>query len=241
MNTELQYTMGIDVKRAFVIVVLGIFLFSCGGQNRRSFREPVKINRNGEKIEGRALYIEEVRFSAGTSDPLSVKYFKKSARGDVLCKENRFSYKDGIVTRADYYIYLKSAKTKVGKKIFYLEGLKPIKYEYYAIADLYDRNINLSGIDMYSYSANEMLDFRRVIEYAHDTTTGTRVQISQYVIKYDHDKPISVKAWLLDVATKNIIVQEETNAKVIAEMIKNIEKSLLDRAQGVMYLENDCK
>jgi hypothetical protein len=67
------------------------------------------------------------------------------------------------------------------------------------------------------------------------------VQISQYVIKYEHDKPVSVKAWLLDVATNNIIVQEEKSRKVIAEMIKNIEKSLLDRAQGVMYLTEDCK
>lgn len=234
--------MGIDVKRTAVIAVLFIILLSCGGgQNRRSPKEPVKINRNGEKTEGRASYAEEVRFATGTSDPLSVKYFKKSALGDVLCKENRFSYKDGIVKRVDYYIYLKSDKTKVGKKLFFMEGLKPVKYEYYAIADLYDRNINLSGIDMYSYAENAGLDFRRVIEYAYDTTTGTRVQISQYVIKYDHEKPVSVKAWLLDVATKNIIVQEETNAKVIAEMIKNIEKGLLDRAQGVMYLEDDCK
>ncbi len=234
--------MGIDVKRSVVTAVLLVVLFNCGGgQNRRSAREPVKINRNGEKTEGRASYTEEVRFSSGTSDPLSVKYFKKGTLGDVLCKESRFSYKDGIVVRVDYYVYLKSGKTKVGKKLFFMEGLKPVKYEYYAIADLYDRNIILSGIDMYSYSENEELDFRRVIEYAYDTTTGTKVQISQYVIKYDHDKPVSVKAWLLDVVTKNIIIQEEKNAKVIAEMIKNIEKGLLDRAQGVMYLEDDCK
>lgn len=234
--------MGIDMKRSVVITVLFITLFSCGGgQIRRSPEEPVKINRNGEKTEARASYTEEVRFSSGTSDPLSVKYYKKSTLGDVLCKENRFSYKDGIVKKVDYYIYLKNDKTKVGKKLLFMEGLKPLKYEYYAIADLYDRNINLSGIDMYSYHDNGGLDFRRVIEYAHDTTTGTRVQISQYVIKYDNDKPVSVKASLLDVATKNIIVQEETNAKVIAEMIKNIEKGLLDRAQGVIYLEEECK
>ncbi len=234
--------MGIDVKRFVVIGVLFAVLFNCGGgQNRRSSREPVKINRNGEKTEGRASFTEEVRFSSGTSDPSSVKYFKKSTLGDVLCKESRFSYKDGIVARVDYYVYLKSGKTKVGKKLYFMEGLKPVKYEYYAIADLYDRNIILSGIDMYSYSENEGLDFRRVIEYAYDTTTGTKVQISQYVIKYDHDRPVSVKAWLLDVATKNIIIQEEKNAKVIAEMIKNIEKGLIDRAQGVMYLEDACK
>jgi glycyl-tRNA synthetase (class II) len=234
--------MGIGVKRLIVCVVVGTFFSACGAkQPRVAPKEPVTIQRNGHSAEGRHAYTEEVSFVAGTSDPKNVKFKKKGTVGDVLCKENRFFYQNGIVKRVDYYIYLNSTKTKVGKKLFFMEGLKPLKYEYYAIADLYDRSINLSGIDMYSYSENDGIESRRVIEYAYDTTTRTKVQISQYVIKYEHDKPVSVKAWLLDVATNNIIVQEEKSRKVIAEMIKNIEKSLLDRAQGVMYLTEDCK
>lgn len=234
--------MGIDVKRFIVIVLLCIVWYACGGrQSRVSPKESVIISRNGENAGGYASYSEQVRFAPGTSDPLNVKYFKKGTLEEVLCKESRFHYKNGLVNRVDYYIFLKGNKTKVGKKLFFMEGLKPVKYEYYAIPDLYDRNINLSGIDIYSYAENDGLESRRVIEYAYDTTTGTKIQISQYVIKYEHDKPVSVKAWLLDVATKNIIVQEEKSAKVITEMLKNIEKGLIDRAQGVMYLETECK
>ncbi|MCX7678737.1 MAG: hypothetical protein N2316_05910 [Spirochaetes bacterium] len=229
--------------RSCIVVLIGMILVGiyCSSRPRTSSHESVKIYRNGYSDEQKSPYMEEIHFVTGTSDPLNVKYYKKSALEEVLCKENKFYYKNGIIKRVDYYIYLKNEKIKVGKKLFFLDGLRPLKYEYYAIADLYDRNINLSGLDLYTYSENNSLDFRRIIEYAYDTTTGTRLQISQYLIKYEKEKPISVKASILDIVTKNIITQEETNPKVISEMLKNIEKGLIDRAQGVMYLQDECK
>jgi len=233
---------GIDVKSIIVAVVGALLLASCAGNAVRSGDpETSEVRRKEEIRNGRHRYVEEARFIRGTRDPLEIKYYKASAGGEILCREKKYHYSNGIVQRVDYYVFLNEKKTKTGKVVYYTKGYRPEKFEYYSIGDIYDRKINLAGMDMYAYLEGDGLESRRIIEYAYDTTTGTRMQLSQYVIKYENEKPVSMKSWILDVHTNKLIVKDEDNGAVIAESIKNIEKSLQERSQGTKYLEANCQ
>jgi hypothetical protein len=45
-----------------------------------------------------------------------------------------------------------------------------------------------------------------------------------------------MQTWILDKKSKNIIKSEENNLNIIEEIIKNIEKSLKERAKGIKLI-----
>ncbi len=230
------------MKSIIVAAVGALLAASCAGNAVRTDHSGIgEVRRKEETRNGRNRYVEETIFARGSRDPLEIKYYKAAAVGEALCREKKYQYSNGILQRVDYYVFLKEKKTKTGKVVYHMKNFLPEKFEYYSIGDIYDRKMNLAGLDMYTYLEGEVLDSRRIIEYAYDTTTGTRMQLSQYMIKYEDEKPVSMKSWILDVHTNELIVKNEDNRIVIQESIKNIEKSLLERSQGIKYLESDCQ
>jgi hypothetical protein len=226
----------------YCFIALAVILAGCSGPAvRNNGAEIGKVQRKEEIRDGRHRYVEVASFIKGTNDPLEVKYFKQSGGREVLCRLKKFFYAGGIVRKVDYYIYRDDKKTKTGRVVYFTKEFKPEKFEYYSIIGLGNRTMNLTGMELYTYAEGDGLDSRRIIEYDYDENTGTRMQLSQYVIRYEGERPVSMKSWLLDRNTSNIIVKDEDNGRVIAEIIKNIEKSLQERSQGIKYLGSDCQ
>lgn len=229
------------MKRILSCVALAALVAGCAGNSvRNNGTEIGKVQRKEEIKNGRHRYVEVASFIKGTNDPLEVKYFKQTGGREVLCREKRYYYGDGIVRKVDYYIHRGSTKAKTGRVVYHTKEFKPEKFEYFSIIGLANKKMNLSGLDLYVYAEGDGLESRRIIEYDYDQGSGTRMQLSQYVIRYENDRPVSMKSWLLDKNSSNIIVKNEDNGSVIAEIIKNIEKSLQERSQGIKYLDNDC-
>lgn len=223
-------------------IAIAVLLAGCSGPSvRNNGAEIGKVQRKEEIRDGRHRYVEVASFIKGTNDPLEVKYFKQSTGREVLCRVKKFYYAEGIVRKVDYYIYRGDKRSKTGRVVYFTKEFKPEKFEYYSIVGLGNKSMHLTGMDLYTYAEGDGLDSRRIIEYEYDQGTGTRMQLSQYVIRYEREKPVSMKSWLLDKNTSNIIVKDEDNGRVIAQIIKNIEKSLQERSQGIKYLDGDCQ
>ncbi|HPA71058.1 MAG TPA: hypothetical protein PKY31_02235 [Spirochaetota bacterium] len=229
------------MNRVLSCIALAAVVAGCSGAAvRNDGTEIGKVQRREEVKDGKHRYVEVASFIKGTNDPLEVKYYKQNGGREVLCREKRFFYGEGIVRKVDYYIHLGSRKAKTGRVVYHTRDFKPEKFEYFSVIGINNRKLNLTGLDMYVYAEGDGLESRRIIEYAYDPKAGTRMQLSQYVIRYENDRPVSMKSWLLDRNSNNLIVKDEDNAAVIDQMIKNIEKSLQERSQGIKYLGDEC-
>ncbi len=225
-------------------IALAAILTSCVGTEHRENGETDKVGRIQRREEvrgGKVRGVEVIKFLKDTNDPLEVRFFGLSVANEVLCHEKKFHYANGVVNKVDYFIYLDDKKIRAGQVLYETMDFKPVKFEYYSIDSPSQKVMNLSGLDMYTYANGKGLDSRRIIEYAYDSKTGTRMQLSQYVIKYDRNRAVSIRSSILDRESSNIIIKDEDNARVIKQILKNIEKSLQERSQGIRFLGVPCQ
>lgn len=223
--------------KAHLIVIFALFI-GCSGLSITEEKDSLgRINKRLVYVDGKLNTVEEIQYDKRSTRPV-VKIFKKEKAGEFYAiREENYSYQNKVLSSITYYIYIEKRKVLSGKiNYFYTGDNQPKRTEYYAITDLRRKKVFRSGIEVYTY-ADADPEKRRIIEYEYNKNTNRTMQLSQYVVLYENDKIVSMQTWILDKNSKNIIRNEENNLNIILEMIKNIEKSLVERTKGIKFIK----
>ncbi len=223
--------------KAHLIIILAL-CFGCSGLSITEEKDSLgRINRRLIYIDGKLNTVEEIQYDKQSKRPV-VKIFNREREGEFNpVREENYSYQHKVLSRIMYYIYIDKRKVLSGMiNYFYTGDNQPKRTEYYAITDLRRKKVFRSGIEVYTY-VDADLEKRRIIEYEYNKDTSRAMQLSQYVVLYRNDKIISMQTWILDKNSNNIIKNEENNLDIILEMIKNIEKSLVERTKGIKFIK----
>ncbi len=221
------------LKRKIVFSLILFITLGCSGISVIEDKDSKgRIYRKATYLDGKLQAQEEIKYLGSSLKP-STKIFK-ILRGARLIpiREEAYFYRNQALRSIKYYIYSKNTKVLSGKINYFYNNSLPKRIEYYSITDINRKKIFRSGIEIYSYN-DHRLEQRRIIEYEYKPETNKTMQLSQYVLLYKNNKGISMQTWILDKKSKNIIKNEENNLNMITEMIKNIEKSLRERAKGI--------
>ena len=223
----------VKLKREIVFSLILFTTLGCSGISVIEDKDSKgRIYRKATYFDGKLQAQEETTYSGSSLKP-STKIFK-ILRGVKLIpiREENYFYRNQALSSIRFYIYSDNARILSGKINYFYNNSLPRRIEYYSITDIERKKIFRSGIEIYSYNDNR-LEQRRIIEYEYNPKTKKAMQLSQYVLLYKNNKGISMQTWILDKKSKNIIKNEENNLNMITEMIKNIEKSLRERAKGI--------
>ena len=227
-----------DMLKAVYIFLVGIVFFSCSG-----YTEIVKKDNLGRVIKvayynGRTLkHFEETEYYGNSLNPKIVVYYKSAGLGIVAYKEEEYQFdeKNNLASLTFMVYEGPNKKKKSGMIKYFYKNKYHSRIEYKS----YSNSLNeffMFGLDQYNYKT-KLLDFRRIIEFEYNTTTGKTMQIGQYVINYDKSgKILSLKSWIMDKELKKIIQKEESNQKLIHKKIGIIEKLFNKSARGEEFL-----
>jgi hypothetical protein len=223
----------VKLKRKIVFSLILFITLVCSGISVIEDKDSKgRIYRKSTYLDGKLQAQEETKYLGSSLKP-STKIFK-ILRGTRLIpiREEGYFYKNQALRSIKYYIYSINTKILSGKINYFYNNSLPKRIEYYSITDINRKKIFRSGIEIYSYN-DHRLEQRRIIEYEYKPESNKTMQLSQYVLFYKNNKGISMHTWILDKKSNNIIKNEENNLNMITEMIKNIEKSLRERAKGI--------
>jgi hypothetical protein len=216
-----------------------VFAVACGCTSLSVVENRDELDRVIEKAtykHGALDYIEDTTYIDNTKNPSQIVYKKQKGIQVAPFREEVFTYTNGIISNINYYIYIDNVRTRAGGINCHFDASnKPVKFEYYSLTDGSARRTFMSGVDIYNYS-NGVLSSRRIIEYEHDPSTESKIQLSQYLIYYENAGIKSMQTWVLEKVSGRIIKNEERDIKIIREMMLNIEKSMKERARGIRLL-----
>ncbi len=224
------------LKRKIVFSLILLIAVSCSGVSIIEEKDSKgRIYQKSSYLDGELKSVEDTKYLGDSSKPL-IRIFK-TLQGTrlVSIREENFFYKNRILSDILYYIYIDNAKILSGKINYFNSNGLTKRIEYYSLTSINRKNLFRSGIEIYSYN-DHRLEKRRIIEYEYNNETKKTMQLSQYDLLYKDNKVISMQTWMLDKKSKNIIKSEENNLDIIEEIIKNIEKSLKERAKGIKLI-----
>jgi hypothetical protein len=221
--------------RNFLNIILAVYCLislSC------SFLSPTRETDSAGRIVREVTYDKDVsdtititKYIGNTEKPLSKEYVKLKDSVPVHSWTEIYYYNKGKINFTKFFVDINSSKVQSGEMTFIYSEDHYDMIEYFSLLDINDKSFFRHGLDIYKYSENELQN-RRIIEYEKSQETMMDIQISQYVINYADNKIESMRTRMLDKNTNKIVNNNETDLKIIQEMIFNIEKSLVDRCKG---------
>ena len=229
----------------YTITLVLLFLAACSSLSVIEDRDDRgRIIKKSTFKKGKLKQVAEITYKKDSGKPSKILHLRSEDGKLLPYLEERFQYKNdknGILTKADYSIFLnhgKPQRVKSGYSNFYLDGeYRPLKFEYFSIAGIDNKKMFRSCLDLYGYSGDKKLETRRIIEYDYNPETRKEMQLSQYVLSYRDGKIETLQIWILDRKTGKIIKKQENNRKIIDEVVYNIEKSIKDRSKGLKFLK----
>lgn len=217
-------------------VPLLLFLSACSGLTVIEEKDNVnRVVRRATYEDNNISMVEEIVYHESTTRPLQKTYKRLVGNELITFRQEIFKYNRNILRSINYYSYQNTKKILTGKIKYMTKRAVPQKVVYFTLSGIKAGKLFQSGIDLYNYK-NNILSTRRIIEYDFNKRTKRTVQISQYVISFENKKIVSIQSSILDKKLNKIITKEEKDSKMISEIVRNINKSLLERAKGVNLL-----
>ena len=218
-----------------VLVSTLILCICCSGSRNVKKKDPLGRITSSLSYRGASVdYSEEFEYYGNSHNPRRIIYRKKTSRGLEPFREEVYTFKPDGLSKILFYVYVNNKKKHTGEILFYYNGKKIQRKEYYALP-VSGKQIALFGLDQYTYKDGVRTE-RRIIEYEYMPALGKSMQIGQYVVFYRKGCVSYMKLWIMDKKSKKIIEQMEKDTQFVDMKIRNIEKFYLNRTKGEQFI-----
>ena len=222
-----------NCRISYIALILCLSVLSCSKKSMVVEQDSTgRVNKKTHYHSDESKTVEEITYDQNSVRPLKILRTRFRNGTPVSVREDVLTYtRNHLLQNQQFFVLDGGSRKQSGKVVYHYSGTQLKKIEFYSKPNIDAKKMYCSGIQVFEYilqSPSKM----RIIEYSLSSSSRKAVQVSQHVVQYDNNKPVSMQSWILDRKTNNVEKKEISNEKEIAGTVRAVEQRLYQNSRG---------